>query len=132
LDILLFLTHGKWCEAFLTAPQGQQLSAALAAAPGDLAVADGSPVHWNKCRDYLEQRQAIKVDHATQMVERGTELTAVRATLPAIGADLVKLAVKAAENFRKLRADATKANQEQKRLLAVFRDQYVSYGLAVA
>lgn len=61
LDALLLVTHPDWCAAFLDASDAKAVKRTLKAAPKALVVGANTPINWKRCRDYLEQRGAIRV-----------------------------------------------------------------------
>jgi len=134
LDVVLLATHPQWCNAFLTATEQKQLAAAVAKAPASMFVEVGQSIRWKDARDHLEQRGAIKVDHSsTAQPIAGTDaLVTIKATFPRGVDGIVALALKAVDRVRSIRAKAITATQEQEQILAKFRQEAKSSGLAVA
>jgi hypothetical protein len=134
LNILLLASHSEWCREFLGARDKTLLDQAIAKAPAALFVGKNDSIRWKECRDYLELRKAIRVDHGAteQPIGAGEDFAAVKATLPEGVNDAVALAIKALNVAQQVGKDATKASPEQKRILSSFRQQAQQLGLVAA
>lgn len=134
LDALLLATHPAWCSVFLPAADQKRVDTAEAKGPAALFVGDNDSIRWKDTRDHLEQRKALKVDHSStaQPITAGADLAAVKASLPAGVDEVVALALEALVRVQALRQQSVAANEEQQRILSVFRREALEHGLAVA
>jgi hypothetical protein len=131
--ILRFATHPDQCEFFLEPTDKQRVAQAKANTSSLLFVGNGESIRWKEARDYLEIRKALKVDHAShdQTISVTPILATVKSSLPDVGNEMIALAIRAMDNYRAILKDASKANQKQKQLQAMFASQAQSWGIAV-
>jgi len=131
LDVLLPATHPDWCKAFLDKGGQRAFDAACKSAPAALFVGQGQSIRWKDCRDYLEQRGAITVNHSAkgQPVGAGTALASVKAGLPAGVDGVVECALAALRRIRELRTDLSAVPQAQQDILDALEKQHRQYNL---
>jgi hypothetical protein len=132
LDALLLATHPDWCELFLSAPDARKLNAAVNKAPSTMFVDEDTSIRWRDARDYLEQRNALAVDHARtgQPITPGSDLAAVKASLPSGVDGLVALALSALNRVKELQEDVAAVSQEQEQVLKSLNREAEAAGFA--
>ncbi|HMO86827.1 MAG TPA: hypothetical protein PKC18_18100, partial [Lacipirellulaceae bacterium] len=126
LDILAFVTHPVWCKAFLDQSSHTEFDAAMKGI-ADIVVGNSAPsIGWKQCRDYLELRQALSVDHGktTQPISSGSELLAVKQSLPGAVDEAVGFAIKALHSLHALRQDLASASPAQRQIIDSFDKQH--------
>ncbi|MHB8880001.1 MAG: Eco57I restriction-modification methylase domain-containing protein [Thermodesulfovibrionales bacterium] len=130
LDALLLASHPEWCKMILEANDHAGFKKALTSTSKELFVTAEDSIRWKDCRDYLEQRTAIVVDHARkdQSISEGNDLQNVRATFYQDTDEVVKYALKALKRIRSDREDVL-ISQELKNILISINQQHKLYAL---
>ena len=132
LDALLLVTHPEWCRVFLGDPDIVALDRAIADAPQNLFVTEGTAIQWNHCCKYLEQHKAIQVAHGNlpaQPITADKDLAKLRATLPGGTETVVSLALKALERVCQLREQLDVTAKGQKLVMEIFQQKHTEYAL---
>ena len=131
LDALLLATHSDWCKTFLPQSEVSGFDTAVASATTALFVEQDQSIRWKDCRDYLEQRKAISINHAQteQTIRIGTDLATVKGDLPQGVNNAVAYALKALERIGEIRKDLTSLPQEQQDILRIFEQKHQEYQL---
>lgn len=126
LDAILLLVYPDWCKAFLEQPQHGRFDGAMAGIANVLSGDGSQSIGWKQCRDYLEQRRAVSVDHSTtaQPITAASELVAVKRTLPGDVADAVGFALVALNRMNALRQRLADANPAQRQVLESLEQQH--------
>ncbi|OPY85727.1 MAG: hypothetical protein A4E65_00054 [Syntrophorhabdus sp. PtaU1.Bin153] len=132
LDTLLIATHPDWCNIFLDQSVHQAFETVRSATPGSLFVAMDQSIKWKESRDYLEQQQAISVDHGNrgQAMNVGVNLNVVKSGLPGNINEIVKYALLAMKRVKELREDLSQIPQEQVQIIRAMDQQRILYQLA--
>jgi len=130
LDALLLATHPEWCKMFLEPNDHAGFKKSLASASRELFEDGGGSVRWKDCRDYLEQRNAINVNHSQkeQPIRGGSDLLKVKTTFPQDTDKVVEYAIKALKRVKTVRDDVL-LSQELKNILHSMKQQHKQYAL---
>jgi len=133
LDIMLLATHPLWCKAFLSHTGRKHFEAAELVTPTAFFVGDQDPIMWKECRDYLEKRSALRIEHSSpaQTLQAGDNVMIVKASLSNKVDDIVAVALEAHKELLKLRQNINTASVEQKRVFNIFEKRHQEYQLAV-
>jgi len=131
LDALLLATHPEWCKTFLSKRNHAALKRSILSAPTDLVLTTDQSVRWKECRDYLEQRKALSVNHRMkkQPINLGADMDSAKESFPGGVEDVVEYALQALEQIRELRKDISSVPQETLRILEIFDMQHRTYQL---
>jgi len=119
LDCLLLATHPDWCRMFLNQNEYRPFDIAKSSTPDSLFVIADQSIRWKKCRDYLEKRHAIIVQHndPRQAINPGRNHATVRNDLPRGVDQMVRFALKAISCIADLRKDLSSAPQDKVRII---------------
>ena len=132
LDALLLATHPDWCRVFLESNSTRKFHAARQAAPSELPLDPSGSIHWKECRDYLEERGAISVNHPSleQVISPASELRSIRAEFPGGVDGLVEYALKALERVHALQQDISSVPEDEQSILRALDEQHRLNGFA--
>lgn len=130
LDALLLATHPEWCKLFLEPNDHAGFKKALVSTSRELFIDGGGSVRWKDCRDYLEQRNAININHSQkeQPIRGGSDLLKVKTTFPQNNDKVVEYAIKALKRVKTVRDDVL-LSQELKHILHSMKQQHKQYAL---
>jgi len=125
LDTMLMTTHPNWCKIFLDQSVHRAFEAIQNSAPQNLFVGVGQSINWKECRDYLEQQQAISVNHGDkgQAIIVGVNMNAIKNGLPGNVNDIVKYAIETMKRVNELRKDLSALPQDQLRVIQAMEEQ---------
>lgn len=130
LDALLLASHPEWCKMILEANDHAGFKKALSSTSKDLFVTGGNSIRWKDCRDYLEQRYAISVNHSQkkQPIKVGGDLLKVKASFARDADKVVEYALKALKRIQIIREDVL-ISQELKNIIIGMEQQHKQYAL---
>ncbi|TEB10639.1 Eco57I restriction-modification methylase domain-containing protein [Pelotomaculum propionicicum] len=128
LDALLLATHPDWCKIFLDHSEHHAFEVVCNSTPRDLFVSDNKSIKWKECRDYLEQQQAISVEHGNegQKISLGVNFVTAKNNLNGVD-EVVGYAIKAIKRVGELRKNLSSVPQDQLRIIQAFHEQHRFY-----
>jgi hypothetical protein len=130
LDALLLATHPDWCKIFLDHSEHRVFESVRNSTPRDLFVSENQPIKWKECRDYLEQKQAISVEHGKEFQEISLSVNFIAVRNDLTGMDkIVRYAIKAIKRIGELRRNMSSVAQDQLRIIQEFQEQHRLYRL---
>jgi hypothetical protein len=130
LDALLLTTHPEWCKLFLDQNDHVNFNKAVTSAPRNLFISAEHSIRWKDCRDYLEQRNAIKVSHShkEQQIMEGKDLLKIKTAFPREVDKIVEYALKALSRVKSVRDDVILSN-ELRIIIQQMNEQHKQYTL---
>lgn len=125
LDILLLATHPDWCRVFLDPARWTRFDTTRRSVPNALFLGDTQPLGWRRCRDYLEEQQAIIISRIDkdQRINLGQDSDSIKAVLPKGTDAMVRYAVEAARRVVEMRRGMLLGSAEQERIINVMDDR---------
>lgn len=132
LDVMLLATHPEWCKSFLDDAAHKRFEVAAKNVPSEFFAKGNESIMWKDCRDYLEKRHALRVNHASsaQPINRGTNFLEVRESFSTGVDSIVSLALDALKGVHRLRQHIDAASEMQKLLLQTFDQRHREYKLS--
>ncbi len=132
LDVMLLATHPEWCKSFLDDAAHKQFEVAVKNVATEFFTKGNETIMWKDCRDYLEKRHALRVNHAssTQPINRGTNFLEVRESFSTGVDSIVSLALDALKGVHRLRQHIDEASEVQNLLLQTFDQRHREYKLS--
>lgn len=132
-DALILVTHPDVCGVFLDGDNEKKLQAVRQTTSPELFVQPSESIQWKKCRDYLEDRNALSVKHGgkEQIIEAGKQFESVQGSFSYNVDLMVNLALEAVKQMNDLRESRKAASTSQKRAFDFIEEQHQLLQLVV-